>query len=59
MMARIRLALALACAVFAGVGALLLLVTSGPGAALINLGGFSFLGLLILPGGFVVSTGRD
>lgn len=50
MMLRLRLALALACAVFAAVGALLLLVTSGPGAALANLGGFAFLGLLILPG---------
>lgn len=50
MMLRLRLALALACAVFALLGALLLLVTSGPGAALANLGGFSVLGLLILPG---------
>jgi hypothetical protein len=50
MMARFRLALAMGCAVFAIVGALLLLFTSGPGAALVNLGGFSFLGLLILPG---------
>ena len=50
MMLRIRLALALACAVFAAMGALLLLFTAGPGAALVNLGLFSFLGLLILPG---------
>ena len=50
MMRRFRLGLALACAVFAAVGALLLLFTSGPGAALLNLGAFSALGLLILPG---------
>ena len=50
MMHRFRLALALACAVFAAVGALLLLFTSGGGAALANLAGFSLLGLLILPG---------
>ena len=50
MMARFRLALALACAVFAAVGALLLLFTTGGGAALVNLALWSFLGLLILPG---------
>lgn len=46
---RLRLYAAGMCAAFAAAGALLLLFTSGTGAALANLGFWSLLGLLILP----------